>query len=333
MAWFDVSAGLAEMGKTVSQTMSVAMLEQMKAANEESRIKLANDLATERESRGRKEAHGYDMEKMEKDQTFKAAEGKADRDNRLATTGMSVGGQLASTRMTIDARREEAELDRKARAAERQADYDFRRTEREADQDFRSAETQKDRDARAQERDKSIEAQLRSHTKTEVRADGTAWRFNPVTGDLAPVLDAEGKPVKFRDPLEARAQTEALATSKEQLNQTIRLYRDELTTAERDLESARKGVLDPTERDKDPSVRAAQKRVDEIRAAYQPKINEYNQRTNALIQYLLKQAGIAAPRGSENGGPSLDDFNRKSSGAAPTTLPASGQGLITFGGR
>lgn len=92
---FDVSRGLAAMGGAVDKMAGDTMLDLQRAELQKQAAILANDLATERESKGRAEAHGYAMETLGKQQEFQAGENKADRENRLATTNISAGASIA----------------------------------------------------------------------------------------------------------------------------------------------------------------------------------------------------------------------------------------------
>jgi hypothetical protein len=103
MAGFNVAAGLSQMGETVAKVTGAAALEQQKSGLETERLKLANQLAAERESKGRQEAHGLDMQKLDKTQTFTAGESEKDRANRLEATRISAGASVAAAKMQIDA--------------------------------------------------------------------------------------------------------------------------------------------------------------------------------------------------------------------------------------
>lgn len=76
----DIGAGLSTMGTAVSQFAGTAALEQQKAALEEQKIKLADQLAGEREEKGRQ----FTTSEREATQTFTGGESQKNRD---VTTG------------------------------------------------------------------------------------------------------------------------------------------------------------------------------------------------------------------------------------------------------
>lgn len=104
---FNVAAGIAQMGESVAKISGLAALEQQKSGLENERLKLANDLAMQRESVGRKEAHGLDMEKLEKSQTFQAAEGDKTRATQLEASRISAGASMANAGTHLQAVREQ----------------------------------------------------------------------------------------------------------------------------------------------------------------------------------------------------------------------------------
>jgi hypothetical protein len=103
MAGFNVAAGLSEMGGTVAQVAGAAALEQQRSELQKQILILSNQMAGERESKGRAEAHGYDMAKTDKVQTFAAGESEKDRANRLEATKISSGASITAAKMQIDA--------------------------------------------------------------------------------------------------------------------------------------------------------------------------------------------------------------------------------------
>lgn len=103
MAGFNVAAGLSQMGETVSKFAGTAALEQQRADLQKQSLILSNQLAGERESKGRQEQHGLNMQTLDKTQAFTAAESEKDRANRLQATGISAGASITAARMQIDA--------------------------------------------------------------------------------------------------------------------------------------------------------------------------------------------------------------------------------------
>lgn len=276
MAWFDVGAGLAEMGKAVAQVSGTALLEQQKSDLDKERLVLANDLASERESKGRKEAHGYEMEKLDKVQTFQLGENEKDRQNRLQTAGIGAGATLGAASMQIEARREEAKLDR---------------------------------EFQAEQREKTIAAQLAGHSTVKINEDGTASVVNPATNTATPLLGPDQQPLKFQNPERAKAQAELLTATRDQFNALNRQYEIEMRQAQAELKAAMESIGGKTEGLKDPSVIAAQRTVTDLKSRYEPKINELNSRFNSLSQGLMEKSGVKVPKPAREGGPSLGDFD------------------------
>lgn len=116
---FDFGAGLAAMGETVAKLGGAAALEAQRAELAKESMVLANELAGERESRGRKESHGYDMEKLGKTQEFDKWKVETTEAGANSRNAASVGASLAVARMGIDARA--AENDKMIQANERMA--------------------------------------------------------------------------------------------------------------------------------------------------------------------------------------------------------------------
>ena len=103
MAGFNVAAGLSEMGGTIAQVAGAGALEQQRAELQKQSMILADQLAGVRESKGRQEQHGLNMQTLDKTQTFAAGESEKDRANRLQTTSISAGASITAAKMQIDA--------------------------------------------------------------------------------------------------------------------------------------------------------------------------------------------------------------------------------------
>ena len=121
MAGINVAAGLSEMGGTIAQVAGAGALEQQRAELQKQSMILADQLAGVRESKGRAEAHGYDMAKTDKVQTFAAGESEKDRANRLETTKISSGASIAAAQISASSRRAEIEALAPVRAAQIEA--------------------------------------------------------------------------------------------------------------------------------------------------------------------------------------------------------------------
>lgn len=77
----DIGAGFALMGQSVAQTAQAAALEMIRSEAEERRVKLANDLADARESKGRAETQAFQTSEREAKERFETPE----RDAKIAS--------------------------------------------------------------------------------------------------------------------------------------------------------------------------------------------------------------------------------------------------------
>lgn len=102
----DIGAGIAQMGETVGKFAGVAALEQQKSGLEAERLKLANDMAMQRESAGRQEQHTLDIDTLGKKQAFEGSEGEKNRAAQLEAHKISAGASLAAAGMHLQATRE-----------------------------------------------------------------------------------------------------------------------------------------------------------------------------------------------------------------------------------
>lgn len=92
---FDVAAGLASAGEAVSKVAGLAALEQQKSGLEAERLKLANDLATQRQV----QQQGFEMTKLGKVQEFTGAENEKNRAAQLEAHKISAGASIASAQI------------------------------------------------------------------------------------------------------------------------------------------------------------------------------------------------------------------------------------------
>lgn len=281
---FDIGAGLAEMGKTVSQTAGTMLIDREKADLDKERLILADELAGKRQDKQneftkseRIDTQTYQSGEKEKDRTWQGGENEKNRAVQREGHGVS----LAVARMGIDARKEEAALDRQARAEEHR---------------------------------KTLDAQIAAHSVFKTNEDGTISIANPVTGKSQPMLNDKNEPIKFRDPERAKAQAESLTASRAQMESLTSRYRIELNEADTQLKAAEEtarrsgaSLLNPNSTP--PAVLQARQRVEDIKSNFLPKLEALDQRTNAIMQYLLEEAKIKTP--GPGGDVTLDSFNPK----------------------
>lgn len=100
---FDIGRGFAAMGEAVGKIAGDTLLDQQRAELQKESMTLASQLAGERESKGRAEAHGYDMEKQTSQQTFMSGENEKNRAADLQRTNISAGATLRAAQMQVDA--------------------------------------------------------------------------------------------------------------------------------------------------------------------------------------------------------------------------------------
>lgn len=278
---FNVGAGLAQMGQATSQFTGLAALEAQKSGLEMEKLKVANDLAMERESKGRQESAALQSAENQRHEGFLGAEGEKNRQATLEGHRISAGSAAATAAAHLQGIR--MQLD----AAAEQGDF-------------------------------------------RLGAEGEGMLVNRRTGKVTPILDADGKPKTFMDPEKAKAQGELITTTRNQLDSAVRLYETDLKQAQAELSAALKSPMAMTDPNKDPSVEAARKQIEQIRAQHEPKITALNNRLTSLYTQLAGKAKIDTTAGP-TGAPSLDSFIRKPT--EPETPATPGAGLInSFGG-
>lgn len=96
---FNVGAGLAAMGESVAKYAGAMGLEAQRAELQRESLTLANELATERESKGRKEQHGYSMETLGKQQEFDKWRVETTEAGANARNAASTGASLEAARI------------------------------------------------------------------------------------------------------------------------------------------------------------------------------------------------------------------------------------------
>lgn len=116
---FDVGAGLAQVGQTVTQVAGAGMLEQQRATLEQQRLQLANDLAGQRESAGRQETAALSAAENRRHEAFQAGEGEKNRAAQLEAHKISAGASAASAATHLQAVREQIA------AAEKLGDFHY----------------------------------------------------------------------------------------------------------------------------------------------------------------------------------------------------------------
>lgn len=282
---FDVGAGLAKMGETVSQVATAGAVEAMRGELEKERIRLAGEIAKE----GRVQQHGLDMEKMGKQQEFMAGESKLDRQNRLDTTKMTVEGHIQSAGIGAGATIRAAEIGAAAREREHDKTLAFSREQ--------------------------LAATIASHSTVKINEDGTASLVNPVSGTVKPLVGEDNAPVKFRDPERAKAQSDSIKAIHDSLQSDSRMYEIEMRQVQAELKSIMEGEgrIDPNSK----AVKEARARVDEVKQKYEPRLRQQQGQLATLINGLLDQAKLPQ---AKSGGGKLD-LNKYLAPTTPAPTP------------
>jgi len=286
---FDVGAGLAAMGETVGRVAGAMTLEAQKADLQRQTLILADQMAGERESRGRKEQHGYTLETLDKQQTFQSGENEANRKNSLATAGISAGASMSNARLAAETQKEISAAGLKARS---------------------------------EEHDKTLAATIQSAAKIQIGDDGTAYSVNPATNKVEP-FKIEGEPLKFRDPDVAKAQVELLKTKSTQLRDITQTYLPQIQSLETTVRELTSKMI-PGDKGAQKELSEAQARLkalqDRLESEKAPLMHEMNE----IARTFAAKGKVASPPGA-GGRPSLNDLIRVPGAKPPSGMPG---GLI-----
>ncbi len=287
---FDVGAGVAAMGETVAKTAGAMTLEAQRASLQRESLILADQLAGERESKGRKEQHGYTIATLDKQQGFQAGENDLNRKNSLATAGISAGASMANARLAADTQILVTNANIKARAEEHQ---------------------------------KTIDASIQSASRIQIGDDGTAYSVNPITQKVEPFKLGDDV-LKFRDPDVAKAQVELIKVKTAQLNDITRTYLPQIKGLE---DTIRKMQTDPlTKADKTAqkelaeaqvALKTLQERFDAEKAPIMHELNE-------MGRSFAAKGKVAVPSGPGGRRP-LSDLITIPGAKPPAAMPG---GLI-----
>lgn len=118
---FDIGAGIAQAGTDVAKLAGAGALEEQKAAAEQAKITLMDQLATVRETAGRQQTHDLGMIAQKDKQTYESGEKVLDRSSREKEANIHAGATLGAAREAGSAHRDAAKTT--ADAAERMNTY------------------------------------------------------------------------------------------------------------------------------------------------------------------------------------------------------------------
>lgn len=279
---FDVGAGIANAADQAGKLAGIAALEQQKSGLEAERLKLANDLAGERESKGRQETAALTTKENTRHEGFLSTEAVEDRKNALAVAGISAGSAAATANAHLKG------IQMQIDHAERQPDYKV-----------------------------SDDGTLFTIPKQSKDASGT-----PVPSKANPVLGADGQPMKVANPEKAKAQSDLIKLTQEEMSSLTRQYEIEYRQAATELTTALKSPSAMIDPEKDPGIAAARKNLLDVQKKYEPQIKAYQRRAQLLSEALTGKTGLSTPTPT---GKSLSDFDR---GPAAPSAPSPSDSLI-----
>lgn len=239
---FDLGAGLAEMGKSVAASAGDAAMNIQKAGLEEDKARLADQLATTRET------------------TLETQRQQGQKDLIPLQTAGQISVNDANVRAQVEAHIQEATADTKEAVS---------KVKQMATPELLAAQ-------RA-----ITAASTIPNLSVQVKDDGTAMTFNPLSGKTAPIMDpSTNQPIKFQNPATAQAVVQQTMTLKDAGNNLDRMYKS-------DMDAAR--VLH-----KDDSAEDQQKALDKVQSYYRPKIEQVNSQLLSLTSALGVKSGIGA---------------------------------------
>jgi hypothetical protein len=281
MAWFDVGAGLAKVGEAVGQVATVAVIDAQRAELEKQRLQLADELARGRDSEQRAFVSG----EREKTQAFQGGESEKDRAFRASEGEKNRASEERRTGMSTGATLTAAQMQ-----------INFRR----------------------EELDKTLAANREAATKLQIGEDGVAYAVNPISQKVEP-LKLDGQPLKFRDPDQAKAQTEMIRTYSTQLTDLSRAYVPQITALEATVRKLQTDDMTSVDPQAKKDLERSQAELKALRERYEqerlPLVNKLNQIGSQLgAKAKIGGASSSGPSGL----PPITDFIRKPKGLIDT---------------
>lgn len=266
---FDLGAGLAAMGGSIAETAGRGALEIQRADLDRQRLLLADELQGKRE---------VTMENMRQSGAEKIVGLQGEKQKDV---------NHASSLDQIEAHGKELKQDTEAAVAKVKA---------LATPDLLKAQHA------------ITAASAIPNLSVQIKDDGTAVTFNPLTGKTASIMDpGTGQPIKFQNPETSRAIMAQTMSLRDIGSNLDRNYKAALDTAK---------VLS-----KDDSEAEQQKAISEVDKYYRPQLEEVNRQLLSLTTALGVKSGIGIGADVPKGAPPLSSF------LAPKAAP-SFQGLL-----
>lgn len=250
----------------------------------------------------------------------------------------SLGESVAKTAgaWTLEAQRAELQKEAMALADQMASVRDekqrgFLTGEREATQKFTSGEKALDRTSEekrtsmssgasleaarihARSIEKQIDAENNRATVLQPNADMTVSLVNKVTGKVTPLLGADDKPIKVRDPDLAKAQYEAVRAVENDKKEIRLKYQTDLSLAQSELNKILQNPMATQDETLKKPIEAARKYIDEITQKRDAELAPYNERSRQLIDALTRNIDIGAA-------PDLTKYLAKPTSATPSGL-------------
>lgn len=253
---FDLGAGLAAMGGSIADTAGKASLEIQRADLDRQRMLLADELQGKRE---------VTMENMR--------QGGAEK-----LQGMQTESQLrvvdATSKANVAAHAEELK-------------------QNTADAVSKLKQLATPELLKAQRA--ITAASVTPNLSVQIKDDGTAVTFNPVTGKTNAIMDpGTNQPIKFQNPETSRAVMAQTMSLRDIGSNLDRNYKAALDTAK---------VLS-----KDDGEAEQKKAIDEVDKYYRPQLEEVNRQLMSLTSALGIKSGVVLSNEAPKGAPPLSSF-------------------------
>lgn len=134
--------------------------------------------------------------------------------------------------------------------------------------------------------EKQIAAENDRATVLQPNADMTVSLVNKVTGKATPLLGADSKPIKVRDPDLAKAQYEAIRTVENDKKEIRLKYATDLSVAQSELNKLLSQPMAMSDETLKKPIAAAKKYLDEKAAQRDAELAPYNERSRKLVESL-----------------------------------------------
>lgn len=311
---FDWKRGLANAGQSIAQTVGVIAIEEQRSALARETMQLADQLAGERESRGRKEAHGYAMEQQGTLLAHQSGEKEKDRSHQEKMTDKEIAARITTAGISASASIRSAEISANALPGEAKmirylADPARTPEEKEIGQKLidktKPAEVQTAEWFAAATRAQQEAFKTTSHVALAVR---NAQKFVPLEGGRMAIVDADGianevmgpdgKPFTgFVDKERQAAITSSLSGYNKQVDDLNRQFQTEM----REAQARQKDAAGTT------AQREVRAYIEQIKKEHESRIQPLVAMQNRLLEELM--GGKVRPAPTTSTRPPLSSFD------------------------